>query len=423
MSALSEEGEDAAKASKPRVPRWSAEEDLKLRGIIDTAPEHPAWTTVAEDLGTGRTAAACAQHWLVLSGKRGKRKADAIDDGPLVPDVALVPDVVRQAPFHPAFPPKELVDGVVSATAPSHVWLRRWASQSAEMLGNWFASNVPELGVFDTTAREASLYELSAAEYINERASGRVTCVEYVEALVKRAHFFSELNCFTAATLHMLGAACGAQAAALDALALKRGVQAIAPLYGLPVPVKDTACTTDFPTGFGTAILASFLPSRDAALVARLRACHAIIFGKTATPAWARSYHTCSHCNGVTRNPHDPALTVGGSSGGSAVAVAARMAPAAITEDTGGSTRSPALHCGNFGYDPPRGKYPNAGVAALTLTHDQLGLTTRTFECILLLDAALTGRCEAHMAASARTAARPAVRVAFPQVCLQPAHA
>ena len=85
------------------------------------------------------------------------------------------------------------------------------------------------------------------------------------------------------------------------------------------------------------------------------------------------------------------------------------------SQDTGGSTRSPALHCGNFGYDPPRGKYSNKGHAALTLTHDQLGFNTRTFECLLVLDAAITGRCEAHMEASARTACQATVRVAFPQ--------
>ena len=332
------ESDTSISAARLRVPRWTTEEDQKLREMMDEIRDGltPSWTSIAEGLGTGRTAAACAQHWLVLSCRRGKRKAEVVDS------TEGANDAVRHTPFHPAFPPRELVDGVVQPNAPTDVWLRRWALQSPEMLGRWFASNVPTFDVFEASTREASLYELSAAEYINERASGRVTCVEYVQALMRRARFFAGLNCFTAASMPLLSVSCGAQAAALDAHAARHGVHSIAPLYGLPVPIKDTVCTTDFPTGFGTSILANFMPSRDAELVSRLRACNAIIFGKTATPAWARSYHTCSHSNGVTRNPHDPALTVGGSSGGAAVAVAARIAPVALTQDTGGSTRSPA---------------------------------------------------------------------------------
>ena len=70
---------------------------------------------------------------------------------------------------------------------------------------------------------------------------------------------------------------------------------------------------------------------------------------------------TANHTNGICRNPHDACLSTGGSSGGSAVATAARIATVSITEDTGGSTRNPANQCGNFGYDPPRNKHPNAG--------------------------------------------------------------
>ena len=202
------ESETSFSASRLKVPRWTTEEDQKLREMMDEVRDGlaPSWTSVAEGLGTGRTAAACAQHWLVLSGRRGKRKTEVVDS------TDAAGESVRHTPFHPAFPPRELVDGVVQPNAPTDVWLRRWAAQSPEMLGRWFASNVPTFDVFEASPREASLYELSAAEYINERASGRVTCVEYVQALMRRARFFAGLNCFTTVSMQLLSVSCGAQA-------------------------------------------------------------------------------------------------------------------------------------------------------------------------------------------------------------------
>ena len=132
------------------------------------------------------------------------------------------------------------------------------------------------------------------------------------------------------------------QARALDAQAAREGVESIAPLYGLPVPIKGTCATTDFPSCVGTGVLQHCYGRRDSELVALLKGANAVLMGKTNVPEFACSGLTMNHTNGVCRNPYDHCLSTGGSSGGSAAATAARIAPVSVTEDTGGSTRNPA---------------------------------------------------------------------------------
>jgi Asp-tRNA(Asn)/Glu-tRNA(Gln) amidotransferase A subunit family amidase len=158
----------------------------------------------------------------------------------------------------------------------------------------------------------------------------------------------------------------------------------------------------------------------DCALAARLKAAGAVLMAKTNVPEFAASWITLNRTNGVVWNPYpctDGALTTGGSSGGAAFAVAGRIAPIAMTEDTGGSTRHPASQCGNFGYDPPRNKYPNDGNPGITYYNDQVGINARSFEDVLLYDAAVTGAAAEHAAAAARVAALPtsAIKIGFPR--------
>lgn len=129
--------------------------------------------------------------------------------------------------------------------------------------------------------------------------------------------------------------------------------------------------------------------------------------------------------SGQTRNPYNHAFTVGGSSGGSASAVSSYLCPLAVTEDTGGSTRVPASSNQNFGFDPSRNHYPNAGNPGMTYLCDQLGVNARSIEDILLYDRALTAhptaatadaeRASLHEAAAAAVAARPSLRVGAPR--------
>lgn len=158
------------------------------------------------------------------------------------------------------------------------------------------------------------------------------------------------------------------------------------PLRGIPVGVKDVFDTSDQPTGYGSALYRGFRPRRDAAAVAALRASGAVVLGKTVTAelAWLHP--------GGTRNPHDLARTPGGSSSGSAAAVADGMVPLAIGTQTGGSIVRPAAFCGVVGYKPSFGWVPRAGCLPFSPSLDTVGGFARTVEDVALLGAALTGR-------------------------------
>jgi Asp-tRNA(Asn)/Glu-tRNA(Gln) amidotransferase A subunit family amidase len=178
-----------------------------------------------------------------------------------------------------------------------------------------------------------------------------------------------------------------AQARALDELRLSG--QAIGPLHGVPVGVKDIFDTADMPTENGSAIHAGRTPSRDATTVTRLRAAGAVIMGKTVTTEFA--YFS----PGKTRNPHNSEHTPGGSSSGSAAAVASGMVPLALGTQTNGSTIRPAAYCGVLGFKPSHGLISRHRVSALSRALDHVGLFARTVEDIALLAEQLAGYDEA----------------------------
>ncbi len=156
------------------------------------------------------------------------------------------------------------------------------------------------------------------------------------------------------------------------------------PLHGVPVGVKDIFDTHDMPTEDGTPLHAGRTPRRDSAAVARLRQAGAVILGKTVTTELA-TYHP-----GKTANPHDPKRTPGGSSSGSAAAVAAFMAPLAVGSQTNGSVILPAAFCGVYGFKPSHGVIPRSGVLRLSRTLDHVGVFARSIE-----DLALAAECMA----------------------------
>ena len=168
-----------------------------------------------------------------------------------------------------------------------------------------------------------------------------------------------------------------AQARAADERRLSG--QPIGPLHGVPIGVKDIIDTADMPTENGSPLHAGRTPSRDAAVVALLRAAGAVIMGKTVTTEFA-----CG-ASGKTRNPHDPAYSPGGSSSGSAAAVAAGMVPLALGSQTGGSTVRPASYCGVYGLKPTRGLIPRRGMSRVSQTLDTVGLFARTLDDVALL--------------------------------------
>jgi Asp-tRNA(Asn)/Glu-tRNA(Gln) amidotransferase A subunit family amidase len=150
-------------------------------------------------------------------------------------------------------------------------------------------------------------------------------------------------------------------------------------LHGIPVGIKDILDTADMPTENGSVLHAGRTPARDAHAVTRLRAEGAVIMGKTVTTEFA------TRAPGKTRNPHNPAHTPGGSSSGSAAAVAAGMVPLALGSQTGGSTIRPASYCGVYGLKPTHGLVSRGGMFQLSRSLDHVGLFARGIEDLALL--------------------------------------
>ena len=169
----------------------------------------------------------------------------------------------------------------------------------------------------------------------------------------------------------------------------RRQGAAVGPLHGVPVGIKDIIDTADMPTEDGTVLHAGRLPVHDAAVVRALRAAGAVIMGKTVTTELA------TYFPGKTRNPHNPEHTPGGSSSGSAAAVAAGMVPVAIGTQTNGSVIRPAAYCGVYAFKPTFGLIPRSGILKQSRALDQVGVFARTLEDIALVTEQLIGADEA----------------------------
>ena len=147
----------------------------------------------------------------------------------------------------------------------------------------------------------------------------------------------------------------GAREAARAAEAAVMRDDAVGPLHGVPVGIKDTQDTAGLRTTYGSPLFADHVPTADTAAVARLRAAGAVVIGKTNTPEWAAGANTRNKVYGATGNPFDPTRSAAGSSGGSAVALSCGMVPLASGSDMGGSLRSPAAYAGVVGMRPSAG--------------------------------------------------------------------
>ena len=184
------------------------------------------------------------------------------------------------------------------------------------------------------------------------------------------------------------------QAQELD-LIRKRG-RATGTLHGVPVGLKDIVDTSDMPTQRGTKLFEDRQPNLDARMVERLREEGAVIMGKTRTTELAFMHPT------VTTNPLDPSRTPGGSSSGSAAAVAARHVPLAVGTQTGGSVIRPASFCGTYGFKPTRGVISRSGLFRTSVSLDQVGCFANSVEDIGLMTDALAGYDQTDPASFAR---------------------
>src|SRR6185369_4979169 len=207
------------------------------------------------------------------------------------------------------------------------------------------------------------LQQLSATEAARLIREGVITSEQLVTACLER---IAETDEEIQAWAYLDPDYALAQARAADELRVSG--RAIGALNGVPVAVKDIFDTADMPTERGSPLYAGRTPSRDSAVVARLRAAGAVILGKTVTTEFA--FLT----PGKTCNPHNREHTPGGSSSGSAAAVASGMAPLALGSQTNGSTIRPAAFCGIVGFKPTHGLIPRSGMLQTSRTLDHVGL-------------------------------------------------
>ena len=234
------------------------------------------------------------------------------------------------------------------------------------------------------TEPAASLPELTASEALELMESGALTSEQYVGALLQRADSLQGLNVFisrdSAAAL-----AAAREADRRRALGLHCGR-----LCGLPVIVKDNINSADLPTTAGTPALASNRPAANAAVLQRLIDEGAILLGKSNMHELAFGATSNNAFFGPVRNPYDLTRIPGGSSGGTAAAIAARIVPLGLGTDTAGSVRVPAALSGTLGFKPSAGRYSRDGIMLISQTQDRVGTLARSVRDLVLLDRALS---------------------------------
>lgn len=238
----------------------------------------------------------------------------------------------------------------------------------------------------DRPDKPQPLADLTAVAAVAAMRNGDIKAQEYARALLERAQQLENLNAFRTLDIEMvLEAARGADKARASGASLGA-------LHGLPIPVKDSFNSKALPTTYGTKAFRDFRPNNDAGVLKLLLAQGGILMGKTNIHELSAGWTSNNPIFGAVHNPYDPSRIPGGSSGGSAAAVAARMAPLAVAADTWGSIRVPASMCGLTGLRPSYGRYSDDGILPLAeAKFDQSGSLARTVSDLALFDAAMTG--------------------------------
>ncbi|GAB4572774.1 MAG: Asp-tRNA(Asn)/Glu-tRNA(Gln) amidotransferase subunit GatA [Anaerolineae bacterium] len=229
------------------------------------------------------------------------------------------------------------------------------------------------------------MIDLTLTEALAQLNEGTLTAVALTRAFLDRIR---QLDPQIRAFLTVTEEQALAQAEAADR---RRAAGDSAPLLGIPLAIKDVLTTRDIPTTAGSRILEGFKPPYTATSVQRLLDAGAILLGKTNTDEFAMGSSTENSGYFTTHNPWDLSRVPGGSSGGSAAAVAARMAPAALGTDTGGSVRQPAALCGVVALKPSYGRVSRYGLIAYASSLDQVGPFARTVEDAALLLGVMAG--------------------------------
>ena len=226
----------------------------------------------------------------------------------------------------------------------------------------------------------------TAMDLIAQLNAGAVTAEEVARTYLDRAGKLAKLNVF----VHLDSESILAQAKAVDAK--RKAGEPMGPLAGVPVAIKDVLCVDGEPTTCGSRMLENFRPPYDATVIRKLKAADAVLFGKTNMDEFAMGSSTENSAYGPTRNPWDVERIPGGSSGGSAAAVAADLAPLSLGSDTGGSIRQPAALCGIVGLKPTYGRVSRYGLIAFASSLDQVGPFAHNLSDTALLLNVISGR-------------------------------
>jgi mandelamide amidase len=229
-----------------------------------------------------------------------------------------------------------------------------------------------------------NLIELSAVDAVAAMQRGTLTAEEYASALLEQCERGKALKAFITLDGDQV-----LKAARVADQRRESGAK-LGPLHGLPIPIKDSINTRDLPTTAGTPALRNFKPKEDAPIVRMLLEAGAIVLGKTNLHELSMGWTSDNWAFGAVRNPYDETRIAGGSSGGTAAAVAACMAPLGVAEDTEGSIRVPAALCGIAGFRPTTGRYPTDGAAPISSLFDQVGPHARRVSDLALFDAVIT---------------------------------
>ena len=238
------------------------------------------------------------------------------------------------------------------------------------------------------------LGNMGAVQALRALRRGDVTAEQYAGFCIERAQALEGLGAFIALEPGRV------MAAARAADRWRAEGKPLGALHGLPIAVKDNIDAAGYATTAATPALRNNRPDRDAPVLARLLEAGAIVLGKTNMHELAFGYTTNSPVFGTARNPYDRSRLPGGSSGGTAVAIASRIAPAGLGTDTVGSVRVPAALCGIAGLRPSAGRYSSEGIVPLSHTRDTAGPMARSVADLILLDGIISGDTSAPAAVS-----------------------
>ncbi|UES48910.1 indoleacetamide hydrolase [Roseibium aggregatum] len=225
---------------------------------------------------------------------------------------------------------------------------------------------------------------MSAAETASAIAGQTLTATDLVNALIARTGD-------DPGNVYITFDSEGALAAAAAADESVKAGETLGPLHGVPIVVKDNIASAGLPTTGGTPALKGWVPAEDAPVLKKLRDAGAILLGKTNLHELAFGITSNNAAFGAVANAYDPDRFAGGSSGGTGAAIGARLAPAGLGTDTGGSVRIPSALNGVSGLRPTTGRYPAEGIVPISATRDTPGPIARTVSDLVLLDAVITG--------------------------------